>query len=75
MIKDKHQTIAEIESLIENYGLEYQSVGNEIRIYLEKSEIDIIINKNINIYEHIHEKPHSYTSLEEAINKIIDIIS
>ena len=75
MIKDKHNIISELEIIIESYGHEYQSIGNEIKIYLNKSEVIIVLSKRINIYEHHDEKPYSYTNLSDAIKKLRTIIS
>ena len=43
--------IVQLENLIQSYGHEFQSIGNEIKIYLlNDSEIHIIINGYIEIY-------------------------
>ena len=75
MIKDKHHVISQIEILIQSYNHEYQSIGNEIKIYLDKSEVFIVINKYINIYTHENEKPFSYPTLDKALLKLETIIS
>lgn len=75
MLKDKHNIISYIETVIQSYGYEYQSISNEIKIYLDNSEVYIIINKSINIYEYNNQKPHVFSNLEEAIRKLKQIIS
>ena len=43
--------IVQLENLIQSYGHEFQSIGNEIKIYLlNDSEIHIIISDSIEIY-------------------------
>ena len=43
--------IVQLENFIQSYGHEFQSIGNEIKIYLlNDSEIHIIINGYIEIY-------------------------
>ena len=44
MIKDKYYIISKIEIFIQSYNHEYQSIGNEIKIYLEESEISIAVS-------------------------------
>ena len=39
MIKNKHHIVTEIESLANNFNLEYQSVSNEIKIYLDEYKL------------------------------------
>lgn len=75
MIKNKHHIISEIENLVHIYDLEYQSVGNEIKIYLDDTEIFIVLNKFIEIYENGLNKPHSFLELDKAIEKLQELIS
>ena len=75
MIKDKYHTITDIEIFLQNYDCEFQSVGNEIKIYLDESEIYIVIDKYINIYDHGEHKPCSFLSLDKAMEKLKSIIS
>lgn len=75
MIKNKHHIVTEIESLANNFNLEYQSVSNEIKIYLDDSEIYIILDNDIKIYESDDEKPSSFQTLDEAIIKLKTIFS
>ena len=75
MTKDKHHIIAEIEILLQSYDYEYQSVGNEIKIYLDELEIYIVVDKYINIYDYRNDQPYSYSSLDKAITKLKSIIS
>ncbi len=43
--------IVQLENLIQLYGHEFQSIGNEIKIYLlNDSEIHIIVSGSIEIY-------------------------
>ena len=75
MIKNKHHIISEIENLAHCYDLEYQSVGNEIKIYLDNTEIFVALNKFIDIYENGLDNPHSFLDLDKAIEKLQEIIS
>ncbi|CAI8325532.1 MAG: Uncharacterised protein [Gammaproteobacteria bacterium] len=75
MIKDKYYIISKIEIFIQSYNHEYQSIGNEIKIYLEESEISIVIDKYINIYTHDNDEPFSYPTLDKALLKLKTIIS
>ena len=75
MIKNKHHIISEIENLVHTYDLEYQSVGNEIKIYLDDTEIFVVLNKVIEIYENGLDKPHSFLELDKAIEKLQELIS
>lgn len=75
MIKDKNHIISQIEIFIQKYNHEYQSIGNEMRIYLDESEIFIVINKYINIYTDINDKPFSYPTIDKALLKLKAIIS
>ena len=75
MIKNKHHIISEIENLVHIYDLEYQSVGNEIKIYLDDTEIFVVLNKFIEIYENGLDKPHSFLELDKAIEKLQELIS
>jgi len=75
MIKNKHHIISEIENLVHTYDLEYQSVGNEIKIYLDDKEIFVVLNKFIEIYENGLDKPHSFLELDKAIEKLQELIS
>ena len=75
MIKNKHHIISEIENLAHSYDLEYQSVGNEIKIYLDDTEIFVALNKFIDIYENGLDKPHSFLDLDKAIEKLQELIS
>ena len=43
--------IVQLENLIQSYGHEFQSISNEIKIYLlNDSEIHIIVSDSIEIY-------------------------
>jgi hypothetical protein len=43
--------IVQLENLIQSYGHEFQSIGNEIKIYLlNDGEIHIIVSDSIEIY-------------------------
>ena len=43
--------IVQLENFIQSYGHEFQSIGNEIKIYLlNDSEIHIIVSDSIEIY-------------------------
>ena len=75
MTKDKHHIIAEIEIFLQRYDYEFQSIENEIKIYLDESEICIVIDKYINIYDYDKDQPYSYSSLDKAIMKLKSIIS
>ena len=75
MIKDKHHTITDIEIFLQNYDCEFQSVGNEIKIYLDESGIYIVIDKYINIYDYDKDQSYSYPSLDRAIMKLKSIVS
>ena len=75
MIKDKYYIISKIEIFIQSYNHEYQSIGNEIKIYLEESEITIVVDKYINIYTHDNDEPFSYQTLDKALLKLKTIIS
>tara|TARA_B100000795_G_C22370139_1_gene275777 strand:- start:19 stop:261 length:243 start_codon:yes stop_codon:yes gene_type:complete len=56
--------IVQLENLIQSYGHEFQSIGNEIKIYLlNDSEIHIIISGYIEIYTYnISDAEHRYSS-------------
>ena len=75
MTKDKHHIIAEIETFLQRYDYEFQSIGNEIKIYLNDSEIYIVIDKYINIYDYDKDQSYSYPSLDRAIMKLKSIVS
>mgnify|MGYP000865302883 CR=1 FL=1 len=75
MTKDKHHIIAEIETFLQRYDYEFQSIGNEIKIYLDDSEIYIVIDKYINIYDYDKDQSYSYPSLDRAIMKLKSIVS
>ena len=75
MIKNRHHIVSELEMLIESFDHEYQSVGNEIKLYLDHAEVYIIINESIDIYEPSNTKPYSFTNLNDAINKLNSIFS
>ena len=75
MIKNRHHIISELEMFIESFDHEYQSVGNEIKVYLDHAEVYIIINESIDIYEPSNTKPYSFTNLNDAINKLNSIFS
>tara|TARA_B100001029_G_scaffold64445_1_gene52211 strand:- start:2000 stop:2227 length:228 start_codon:yes stop_codon:yes gene_type:complete len=74
MLKDKYHILSELELCIQESGYEYQSIGNEIRIYLDESEIYIVINKYINIHEHNNVDPYTFSNLNDAIKKLKSII-
>jgi hypothetical protein len=43
--------IVQLENLIQSYGHEFQSIGNEIKIYLlDDGEIHITVSDSIEIY-------------------------
>ena len=75
MLKNRHHIVSELEMIIESFDHEYQSIGNEIKVYLDDSEVYIIINESINIYESNSAKPYSYSDLNDAINKLNSIFS
>ena len=75
MIKNKHNIISELEMFIESFDHEYQSVGNEIKIYLDDSEVYIIINETIEIYMSDNSKSYSFSNLNVAIKKLNSIFS
>ena len=75
MIKNKHNIISELEMFIESFDHEYQSVGNEIKIYLDDSEVYIIINETIEIYVSDNSKSYSFSNLNVAIKKLNSIFS
>tara|TARA_B100001564_G_scaffold315532_1_gene290315 strand:- start:257 stop:484 length:228 start_codon:yes stop_codon:yes gene_type:complete len=75
MIKNRHHIISELEMFIESFDHEYQSVGNEIKVYLGDSEVYITINECIDIYEPSSTKPYSFSNLNDAINKLNSIFS
>ena len=62
--------IVQLENLIQLYGHEFQSIGNEIKIYLlNDSEIHIIVSGSIEIYTYnISNADHKYSSknIEDA---------
>ena len=75
MIKNKHHIMSDIESLADSFNHEYQSVNNEIKIYLDDSEIYIILDNDIKIYEFDNDKPSSFQNLDEALKKLKTIFS
>ena len=62
--------IVQLENLIQSYGHEFQSIGNEIKIYLlNDSEIHIIVSGSIEIYTYdISSADNKYSSknIEDA---------
>ena len=62
--------IVQLENLIQSYGHEFQSIGNEIKIYLlSDSEIHIIVSSSIEIYTYdISSADNKYSSknIEDA---------
>ena len=62
--------IVQLENLIQSCGHEFQSIGNEIKIYLlNDSEIHIIISDSIEIYTYdISSADNKYSSknIEDA---------
>jgi hypothetical protein len=62
--------IVQLEKLIQSYGHEFQSIGNEIKIYLlSDSEIHIIVSSSIEIYTYdISSADNKYSSknIEDA---------
>ena len=62
--------IVQLENFIQSYGHEFQSIGNEIKIYLlNDSEIHIIISDSIEIYTYdISSADNKYSSknIEDA---------
>jgi len=75
MIKNRHHIVSELEMFIESFNHEYQSAGNEIKVYLDHAEVYIIINESIDIYEPSNTKPYSFSNLNDAINKLNSIFS
>jgi len=75
MIKNKHHIMSEIEVLADSFNHEYQSVNNEIKIYLDDSEIYIVLDNDIKIYEFDNDKPSSFQNLDEALIKLKTIFS
>jgi hypothetical protein len=75
MIKNKHHIMSDIESLADSFNHEYQSVNNEIKIYLDDSEIYIVLDNDIKIYEFDNDKPSSFQNLDEALIKLKAIFS
>jgi|TARA_X000001036_G_scaffold262404_1_gene243919 hypothetical protein len=75
MIKNKHHIMSDIESLADSFNHEYQSVNNEIKIYLDDSEIYIVLDNDIKIYEFDNDKPSSFQNLDEALIKLKTIFS
>ena len=67
--------MSDIEALADSFNLEYQSVNNEIKIYLDDSEIYIILDNDIKIYEFDNDKPSSFQNLDEALIKLKTIFS
>ena len=62
--------IVQLEKLIQSYGHEFQSIGNEIKIYLlNDGEIHIIVSDSIEIYTYdISSADNKYSSknIEDA---------
>ena len=62
--------IVQLENFIQSYGHEFQSIGNEIKIYLlNDSEIHIIVSGSIEIYTYdVSGADHKYSSknIEDA---------
>ena len=75
MIKNKHHIMSDIEALADSLNHEYQSVNNEIKIYLDDSEIYIVLDNDIKIYEFDNDKPSSFQNLDEALIKLKTIFS
>ena len=75
MIKNKHHIMSDIEVLADSFNHEYQSVNNEIKIYLDDSEIYIVLDNDIKIYEFDNDKPSSFQNLDEALIKLKTIFS
>ena len=75
MIKNKHHIMSEIEALADSFNHEYQSVNNEIKIYLDDSEIYIVLDNDIKIYEFDNDRPSSFQNLDEALIKLKTIFS
>jgi hypothetical protein len=67
--------MSEIEVLADSFNHEYQSVNNEIKIYLDDSEIYIVLDNDIKIYEFDNDKPSSFQNLDEALIKLKTILS
>ena len=67
--------MSDIESLADSFNHEYQSVNNEIKIYLDDSEIYIVLDNDIKIYESDNDKPSSFQNLDEALIKLKTIFS
>ena len=67
--------MSDIEALADSFNHEYQSVNNEIKIYLDDSEIYIILDNDIKIYEFDNDKPSSFQNLDEALKKLKTIFS
>ena len=67
--------MSDIEALADSFNLEYQSVNNEIKIYLDDSEIYIVLDNDIKIYEFDNDKPSSFQNLDEALIKLKTIFS
>ncbi len=75
MIKNRYHIISELEMFIESFDHEYQAIGNEIKVYLDESEVYIIINESIEIYEPDNSKSYSFCKLDDAIKKLNSIFS
>ena len=75
MIKDDLHIITQIEIFLQKNDYEFQSIGNEFKIYLDESEICIVIDKYKNIYDYDKDQPYSYSSLDKAIIKLKSIVS
>ena len=62
--------IVQLENLIQSYGHEFQSIGNEIKIYLlDDGEIHITVSDSIEIYTYdISSADNKYSSknIEDA---------
>ena len=67
--------MSDIEALADSFNHEYQSVNNEIKIYLDDSEIYIVLDNDIKIYEFDNDKPSSFQNLDEALIKLKTIFS
>ena len=67
--------MSEIEVLADSFNHEYQSVNNEIKIYLDDSEIYIVLDNDIKIYEFDNDRPSSFQNLDEALIKLKTILS
>tara|TARA_B100001769_G_C21843153_1_gene457393 strand:+ start:175 stop:402 length:228 start_codon:yes stop_codon:yes gene_type:complete len=75
MIKDDLHIITQIEIFLQKNDYEFQSIGNEFKIYLDESEIYIVVDKCISIYDYESDKPYLFYNVDDAIIKLKSIIS